>query len=233
MIKSNLVPKRLGAVCAAVFTAALLSSTGQVLAAGEAQPNAPVPGAPVPGDGLIKPHQGKRNKNAEAMLTVGNRQIILAELYDQLAKAEAPEAAAPLVDAIWKVWTFSGSPTSDLLIERARGVAMEPGSAASQAFLNAVVELQPDFAQGWFLRAMIYKAQGDSHRMLGDLRRTLALDPRHFEALKALAFELNELGRKMQAIETYGKLLKVYPAAAKSDDRVLQALERVLGGTEL
>lgn len=228
MIKSNLVPARLQLFCAAAIASALLVSAGQALAAGEAPA-----GATVPDDGLVKPLQGKRSKSAETLLTVGNRQIILAELYDQLAKAEAPETAAPLVDAIWKVWTFSGSPTSDLLMERARGFAMEPGGAASQAFLDAVVELQPDFAQGWFLRAMVYKAQGDSHRMLGDLRRTLALDPRHFEAMKALAFELNELGRKMQAIEAYGKLLKIYPAAAKSEDRVLQALERALGGTAL
>jgi tetratricopeptide (TPR) repeat protein len=174
-----------------------------------------------------------QGKSKEPLITLANRQAMLADLYDQLAKTKDPEAAQPLVAAIWKVWVFSGSATSDLLLERARASAMEPGGVSSLSFLTAVVELQPDFAQAWFLRAMTFKLQNDSHRMLGDLRRTLALDPNHFEALKALAFELNELGRKKQAIEAFDKLLKVYPAAGKSIDPVLQSLTRDLGGQEL
>ena len=66
--------------------------------------------------------------------------------------------------------------------------------------------------------------------MLGDLRRALALDPQHFEALKALAFELNERGERKMATEAYNKLLQAYPAAAKSSDPVLEGLNRELAG---
>ena len=167
------------------------------------------------------------------LITLDSRQALLGGLYDELAKVTDPEAAKPLLDAIWKVWSFSGSATSDVLIERARTSAAEGSVEASLTFLNAVTELQPDFAQGWFLRAMVYKLKNDSHRTLADLRRALAIDPRHFEAMKAIAFELNGVGEKKAAREAYDKLIKLYPASAKSTDPILQSLTRDFGGQEL
>ena len=169
-------------------------------------------------------------REKKPLLTVENRQAILADLYNQLAAIKHPESAKPFVDAISKVWSFTGSATSEVLIERARAATEQGNAAAATGYLNAVTGLQPDYAQGWFLRALTFKLQNDSHRMLGDLRRTLALDPNHFEALKALAFELNERGERRMATEAYNKLLKAYPAAAKSSDPALEALNRELAG---
>ena len=126
----------------------------------------------------------------------------------------------------WIAWEF-------FYYEQFKLNGAEGSVEASLTFLNAVTELQPDFAQGWFLRAMVYKLKNDSHRTLADLRRALAIDPRHFEAMKAIAFELNGLGEKKAAREAYDKLIKLYPASAKSTDPVLQSLTRDFGGQEL
>lgn len=183
---------------------------------------------------MPRPAEPDADKSKAPLITIDSRQALLGGIYDELAKAKEPEAAKPLIDALGKVWNFSGSATSDVLIERARAAAAEEsGVDSSLTFLNAVTELQPEFAQGWYLRAMAYKLKNDSHRALADLRRTLSLDPRHVEALKALAFELNEQGQKKPAREAYEKLLTLYPAAAKTDDPVLQALQRDFGGQEL
>lgn len=176
------------------------------------------------------PDQATKGQPKAPLLSIANRQAMLSDLYGQLAKTADPRAAQPLLEAIWKTWTFSGSATSDVLLERARAAASEGKADETLVFLDTVTELQPDFAQGWFLRAMTHKLKNDSHRMLGDLRRALALDPRHIEALKALAFELNERGQKKAAIDAYNKLLEGFPAAAKSDDPVLENLSRALGG---
>lgn len=169
-------------------------------------------------------------KDKEPPITLGSSQALLGGLYDELAKVSDPVAAKPVTDVIWKVWNFSGSPTSDVLLERARAATADGDTATALTFLNAVTELQPGYAQGWFLRAMIFKLQNDSHRMLGDLRRAIALDPRHFEALKALALELTERGQKRTAIEAYNKLLQGYPAAAKISDPAFEILARELAG---
>ena len=227
MMMFNLPARRLlHALCLAVGFVMCQPVWAQGPPSGEAPRMAP---RDTPGD--AGPSSGpERGKAKEPVVTLANRQAMLGALYDQLASTQDPEAAKPVIEAIWKVWTFSGSATSDVLLERARASATEQGGETPLKFLNAIVELQPDFAQAWFLRAMVYKLQNDSHRMLGDLRRTLALDPRHFEALKALAFELNERGEKKTAMEAYGKLLQAYPAAAKSDDPILEALTRDLAG---
>ena len=231
MMIFNLPARRLlQALCLAGGFAMSQPVLAQGPPSGEAPRMAPrdTPGDAGPSSG---PSSGPdRGKAKEPVITLANRQAMLGALYDQLASTHDPEAAKPVIEAIWKVWTFSGSATSDVLLERARASAAEQGGETPLKFLNAIVELQPDFAQAWFLRAMVYKLQNDSHRMLGDLRRTLALDPRHFEALKALAFELNERGEKKTAMEAYGKLLQTYPAAAKSDDPILEALTRDLAG---
>lgn len=169
-------------------------------------------------------------KAKEPPITLENRQALLAGLYDALAKSPEPGAAKPVTEAIWKVWSFTGSATSDVLIERARTAAAEGGADAAVTYLTAVTELQPDVAHGWFLRAMVFKLNGDSHRALGDLRRALALDPRHFEAVKALAFELHQLNQIKTAREAYDKLIALFPAAPKSGDAIIDALTRDLAG---
>lgn len=234
MMKSKLPSNLVLGVCllggAIVFQCA--SVLAQAPPSGEAPRMAP-PRADDPNQADPDPTRPNKDTAKGPLITMDSRQALLGGLYDELAKVTDPEAAKPLLDAIWKVWSFSGSATSDVLIERARASAADGSIESSLKFLNAVTELQPDFAQGWFLRAMVYKLNNDSHRMLADLRRTLAIDPRHFEAMKVIAFELNELGEKKPAREAYNKLIKLYPASAKSTDPVLQSLTRDFGGQDL
>ena len=219
-----------GRIAAAVLCAGVALMTSASLA------GAPPSGEPPRASPQDAPRAGSSDaaadpkKSKKPLLTVENRQAILADLYGQLATLKDPDSAKPLVDAIWKVWSCTGSATSEVLLERARAATDQGSMTDATAYLSAVTELQPDYPQAWFLRAMAFKLQKDSHRMLGDLRRTLALDPNHFEALKALAFELNERGERKIAMEAYTKLLQAYPAAAKSADPVLEVLSRDLGG---
>ena len=62
--------------------------------------------------------------------------------------------------------------------------------------LDAVVELAPDYAEGWNRRAYVHYMQSDYERAMGDLRRVLALEPNHFKALDGLAQILREIGEK-------------------------------------
>jgi hypothetical protein len=46
---------------------------------------------------------------------------------------------------------------------------------------------------------------------LGDLRRTLALDPQHFKALDGLSQVLREIGQKKTALSVMERLYDVHP----------------------
>jgi tetratricopeptide (TPR) repeat protein len=79
--------------------------------------------------------------------------------------------------------------------------------------LNAAVEQQPDYVEAWNRRAYLFYVEEDYKRALGDLRRVLALEPRHYKALEGLANILQHLGEKKAALVAYESLLKVHPHA--------------------
>jgi len=89
--------------------------------------------------------------------------------------------------------------------------------------LDQVVLLKPDFAEGWNKRATVYYLIDDYGSSLADIRRTLALEPRHFGALSGLGFILDETGQKEQAIAVFRKALAINPQL----DRIKEAVERL------
>jgi tetratricopeptide (TPR) repeat protein len=140
-----------------------------------------------------------------------DRDAMLAELYAHLAKASSVEEATPIAKTIETLWLRSGSDTIGLLMRRALKAQAEQNSELAMQMLDAVVELAPDYAEGWSRRAVLYYSQDDVEHAVGDLRRALALDPNHYKALQGLAAILNESGQKKSALGAYRQLLRIYP----------------------
>src|SRR5215468_6105884 len=161
--------------------------------------------------------------------TPAEREKTLSDLYALLATAEDEESAKAIADAIERVWVHSGSATIDLLMERSIKAMNEKKVDLALKLLDNVVELAPDFTEGWNRRAYVYFVQNDIERALGDLRRTLALDPHHFKALDGLAQILREIGQKKAALKAFKELLDVHPywSGAK---QAIEELEREVDG---
>lgn len=161
--------------------------------------------------------------------TPAEREKTLADLYALLATAEDEESAKAIADAIERVWVHSGSATIDLLMERSIKAMNEKKVDLALKLLDNVVELAPDFTEGWNRRAYVYFVQNDIERALGDLRRTLALDPHHFKALDGLAQILREIGQKKAALKAFKELIEVHPywSGAK---QAIEELEREVEG---
>jgi len=92
----------------------------------------------------------------------------------------------------------------------AKAIADQKNELALE-FLDAVVELAPDYAEGWNRRAYVYFLQNNYESAVGDLRRALALEPNHFKALEGLARILRDTGQKKAALEAYKQILKINP----------------------
>ena len=152
--------------------------------------------------------------------TPAQRAKILENLYAHLATAEDAQSAAPFVEAIERIWLHSGSDTISLLMERSLKAMAAKNPELALKLLDTVVELAPDFAEGWNRRAYVYYMQSDYERALGDLRRVLALEPSHFKALDGLAQILREIGEKQAAIKAYQQLLQVHPNWAGAQDAI-------------
>lgn len=183
-----------------------------------------------PPDARADAGKGSKDKAEQPLpSTAEQRQALLKDLYAKLSAAPDAETAAPITAAIEKLWAFSGSPTADLLADRALFEAQRNNPALAFELLTAAIELQPDYAEAWNRRAFLYYMRDEIDLALGDLRRVLALEPNHYKALEGLAAILQNGGEKQSALKAYESLIKVYPAmpGAKSSRDAL--LEKVQG----
>jgi tetratricopeptide (TPR) repeat protein len=173
------------------------------------QPPSPgrTPGAEMGPNGA----QGPSQKAEGPPATPEQRAKRLDELYAKLAAAPDQEAATPITEAIEQVWQHSTSPTAEILVMRAVSVAQGNRDLAMK-LLDSAVELQPDYAEAWNRRAFVYYLNDDYKRALGDIRRVLALEPRHYKALEGLGQILRNIGEKKGALAAYDSLLAIYPA---------------------
>ena len=143
--------------------------------------------------------------------TPAEREKALADLYAQLATADSEETAQRFSAQIERLWLEPRGDTVGLLMERALAAANANNNDLAMKLLDAVVELQPDFAEGWNRRAYVKYSQNDVQGALGDLRRVLALDPNHYKALDGLAHVLRDAGEKKAALKAMRSLIEVHP----------------------
>jgi tetratricopeptide (TPR) repeat protein len=146
----------------------------------------------------------------------------LDDLFTRLLTAEADEAGR-IETEIWIEWRKSGSPALDLLLQR--GIdAMNLGDYGQAIdHFTAVIDHDPDFAEGWNARATAYFYAGEFGPSLADIGRVLTLDPRHFGALSGLAMILESTGQSDRALAAYRAALAIHPHLAGA----VEAVERL------
>ena len=164
--------------------------------------------------------------------TAAQKRKVLADLYERLVAADSVESAEVVADTIEQLWLHSGSDTTNLLMEHALEALHDKKPELALQMLDGVVKLQPGFVEAWNRRAYVHFAQKDYAKALLDLRRVLALEPRHFKAINGLATILREFGEKRGALRVYRMLLEVHPFAEDARQAVKE-LEREVEGENL
>lgn len=165
-----------------------------------------VPGKSAKGPAVAKPGLAVAHPRTPA-----ERDKALADLYAYLATAEDAKKAETIAASIERLWVTPGSDTISLLMQRAMVAANSKNPELALKLLDSVVELAPDYSEAWNRRAYVHYQQNQIDLALGDLRRTLALDPNHFKALDGLIHILRDIGRKKEALAAARKLLDVDP----------------------
>ncbi len=143
--------------------------------------------------------------------SAAERDQALANLYAHLATAADEAQAKTIAASIEALWATPGSDTVSYLMQRAIGAARTNNHDLALQLYDAVISLAPDYAEGWSQRAGAHYQKKDYERAMGDVRRTLALDPNHFRALDGLLHILHETGRKKEALKVGRQLLDINP----------------------
>ncbi len=155
----------------------------------------------------------------------------LDQLFTELADVETPDWQR-VVSEIWREWSHSGSASMDLLLERGRAAMAAGELEVAIEHLTALTDHAPDFAEGWNARATAYFQAGLFGPSIDDIKRVLALNPRHFGALSGLGMMLEQLNLPDGALKAYREVQAIHPNS-RGIEETIQRLEEKVGGTSL
>ena len=157
------------------------------------------------------------------------RRPAIDTLFAQLAKADSPENAKPIENQIFEIFLRSGSPSIDLLMTRTSAALAVADKETAKKLIAAIIDIAPDFAEGWHQQALVQLADGDDEGGMVSLQKTVGLNPRHFAAMSQLGDLLEEYGDKPGALKMYKKALSLDPQL-EGVARHVRALSRAVEG---
>ncbi len=153
----------------------------------------------------------------------------LDQLFSDLKRERNEKAAEHIAGRIWGEWSQSGSASIDLMMQWSQKAIEDQKYDVALDFLDQVVTLQPDYAEGWNRRATVHFLMKNFGKSMSDINQTLRLEPRHFGALSGLAQIMAATGHKQSALEAWQKVLAIYPMMRNAQDQVATLSEELAG----
>jgi tetratricopeptide (TPR) repeat protein len=157
------------------------------------------------------------------------RSARLDDLFGQLKRESNEVKAGRIASQIQAQWQDSGSATIDLMMGWAGKAIAEKKYPVALDFLDQVVVMKPDYAEGWNRRATLNFLMNDYGRSMADIQKTLSLEPRHFGAMAGMAAILKDTGRKQAALDAFEQVLNVYPMMREAQKQVGELSEELTG----
>ncbi|HTQ75442.1 MAG TPA: tetratricopeptide repeat protein [Burkholderiales bacterium] len=150
-----------------------------------------------------------RRRGALGLETVGRMEdapALIAALRDPDARVRATAE-----EALWAVWSRSGDARVDDLLGRGVAEMSAEHFGEAIALFSRVIELKPDFAEGWNKRATVLFLAGEYRRSLADCDEVVKRNPQHFGALSGYGQIYLRLDQPAKALEYFRRALAVNP----------------------
>ncbi|MEL6600735.1 MAG: tetratricopeptide repeat protein [Pseudomonadota bacterium] len=156
------------------------------------------------------------------------------QISDTLAALADPEAENPdmLEARVIRLWSQSGSPSADFLLQRGRAAMASGDLDKAIEHLTALTDHAPEFAEGWNARATAFFQMEEYGLSIQDVARTLTLNPNHFGALAGLGFIYERLDRPAQAYAAFEAAHRINPHS-EGVEAGLRRTRRFAEGIEL
>jgi tetratricopeptide (TPR) repeat protein len=149
----------------------------------------------------------------------------LDALFETLQSSQDEVLLLETESEIWDIWYDSGEQQVDDKMEQAAEQLRNGNLAAAGRLYSEVIEMLPEFSEGWNRRATVRFYQRDYAGSLADIEETLRLEPRHFGAIWGLGMILGSQRDYERAILAFERLLEIKPNAADARPRI-EALKR-------
>lgn len=155
----------------------------------------------------------------------------LDDLFRRLQSAASTEVAQQVEQSIWEIWCHYDGANGHInyLMDRAAGAIEHQRFEDAEVLCNTVIELAPEFAEGWNRRATSRYLVGDIDGSIADVDATLEREPRHFGALSGLGLCFLAQDELEKAAAALRRTLAVHPHAAGAKHNLAE-IEAALKG---
>ncbi len=127
----------------------------------------------------------------------------------------------------WHMWFHQkGVHGAKRLIESQTLVEAERNQEA-KAILDELILTQPDFAEAWNRRAVLYYMLGRYDEAIQDCEKTLELVPHHFGALHGLGLCYASIGNYLDAIKCFRRTLDIQPFSLINQRLILECTAKL------
>lgn len=127
----------------------------------------------------------------------------------------------------WHRWFMQKGMYGWELLQRSQKLLEAGQIAEAEDLLTDLIGDQPDFAEAWNRRAVLYYMQGHYKQSISDCRQVIKLNPIHFGALHGMGLCYAALGDYRTAIQTFRQALEIQPHALINQKLILECTARL------
>jgi tetratricopeptide (TPR) repeat protein len=150
----------------------------------------------------------------------------ISRLLEDLKKPDET-ARQQATEELWRIWFHQKGVYGLELIQRSQ-MLLETGNVAeAEGLLTQTIAEQPDFAEAWNRRAVLYYVTGRYQQAAQDCEQVIALNPVHFGALHGLGLCRAALGNYVGAIQAFRQALEVQPYSLENQRLILECTARL------
>lgn len=144
----------------------------------------------------------------------------LDELFATLRSSKDAVVQRNTIQTIWDIWFESDREDVDKLMEQGSNALRFGQLESAEQIFTQVIEIVPEFSEGWNRRATVRYYRSDYAGSLDDIERTLTLEPRHFGAIWGRGMILAAQRKFTGAIRAFEQLLEINPYSLDAIRRI-------------
>ena len=162
-----------------------------------------------------------------------NEKSRIETLLDKLAYSSSPSDSALIRREVWSLWLEGYiDKTNKSKIDKALDLFNTGKLEKAKIAFSEIIELDPDYVEGWNKRATVKFLLGDFYGSLKDIEEVLKRQPRHFGAISGSGLIHIHNSNFREAYKSYKRLIEIDPHN-EDGKRFLPMLENKIYGKSL